>query len=513
MAGFATSVSGLSGNIISREYDPIFKYQPNRNFQPHEDDGAISTQSHKSTKVWKQQKIFHYNVNPQEQSRERVFESVVSGKDGRKQIVETTKWPYSVFAKLTMKFKGEDYGGTGTLVGPHHVLTCGHNIYDIEKNIWAEEITVYPALNGDNAPFGSAKVVKAFAFTQYTDNNDECYDIALLILNKSIGKYTGWAGMLSAPDDQLIQEKVNIVGYPGDKGRSQMWGMKDTIHHIKPEQFKYLIDTNRGQSGSAIWINKFGATMILGVHTLGGKYANTGVRLSREKFGILQQKIAESYEMKKPLQTKSSLPQIAFGRAKWAQYFGDVGIEPPLPPNINEILNGPCPIWPDKKMHETHLLTLIPQSVNGKPLTLKALGELVQESHSGKTTKYRFFYLGQFIDQPTQVTHWTFLTRNMIPDSQYKTLDVHRRLIGQYRGYEVPNILDTAVAFFMEYIQNKNRLYSDSDCSYTTCQEKHHSSVPLVIGFVDEEGLDIYDYNMDYAPDYEYRGVGAQKRL
>ncbi len=221
MAGFVAPVSRLSNSIVNHVYDPQVRYQPNLHLQPHGEDDALSTQPHKSTKVCKQQQALYYDENPQERVQEKVLAKLVPRKDERQQIVETTKWPYFMFAQITMKFNGKTYGGSGALVGSHHVLTCGHNVYETDNNIWAEEITVYPALNGNHAPFGCVKVVKAFTFTQYTDQNDERYDMALLILGKSIGKYTGWSGMLSAPDDQLFQEKVNIVGYPGDKGLTQ----------------------------------------------------------------------------------------------------------------------------------------------------------------------------------------------------------------------------------------------------------------------------------------------------
>src|SRR3981189_1843179 len=55
--------------------------------------------------------------------------------------------------------------------------------------------------------------------------------------------------------------------------------------------------------------------------------------------------------------------EIAFGKAMWAKYFGDSGIEPPLPSTIPEILNSRCPFWPDKKVRQTHLLVLIPETV------------------------------------------------------------------------------------------------------------------------------------------------------
>src|ERR1700733_14909271 len=67
----------------------------------------------------------------------------------------------------------------------------------------------------------------------------------------------------------------------------------------------------------------------------------------------------------------SVIPAVSFGKAQCEKYFGDVGIEPPLPPDIEQILDASCPFWPGKKVKETHLLTLIPQTVNGQSLTLK----------------------------------------------------------------------------------------------------------------------------------------------
>ena len=56
--------------------------------------------------------------------------------------------------------------------------------------------------------------------------------------------------------------------------------------------------------------------------------------------------------------------KIFFGKKHWETYFGDVGDEPPLPGGIEAILQSPCPYNPEKKLEETHLLTLIPKSVN-----------------------------------------------------------------------------------------------------------------------------------------------------
>ena len=64
-------------------------------------------------------------------------------------------------------------------------------------------------------------------------------------------------------------------------------------------------------------------------------------------------------------------------------FFGDIGEEPPLPPNICEILASPCPFDPKKTVRETHMLVLVPARVDGEPLTLNHMGELVQAPRGG----------------------------------------------------------------------------------------------------------------------------------
>ena len=74
---------------------------------------------------------------------------------------------------------------------------------------------------------------------------------------------------------------------------------------------------------------------------------------------------------------KRSFGSIAFGKTDWLRYFGDVGEVPALPEKVKAILSLPCPFWPGKKIGETHMLTLIPKQVDGKPLTLDLLEKLI----------------------------------------------------------------------------------------------------------------------------------------
>ena len=104
------------------------------------------------------------------------------------------------------------------------------------------------------------------------------------------------------------------------------------------------------------------------------------------------------------------LPRIAFGKAQWETYFGDIGQVPPLPKDIHQILKSPCPFWPGKKVEETHILMLIPESVNSKPLTLSTLGELVKAPKYGHATQYRYIW-GKIIhkhgNQATAKSHFS----------------------------------------------------------------------------------------------------------
>nr|MCU0318401.1 hypothetical protein [Amoebophilaceae bacterium] len=87
-----------------------------------------------------------------------------------------------------------------------------------------------------------------------------------------------------------------------------------------------------------------------------------------------------------------SVPASVFGVQEWRRYLGEVGEAPCLPSAIDEILHSACPFWPGKLVKDTHLLILIPSTVDGKAFTLDLLGELIQNPRGdGHRTQY-FLY-------------------------------------------------------------------------------------------------------------------------
>ncbi len=207
----------------------------------------------------------------------------------------------------------------------------------------------------------------------------------------------------------------------------------------------------------------------------------------------IEMKIEKKPELKVTNVKVSDIP-IAFGKEMWATYIGDIGDEPPLPPDIKAILSAQCPFFPGKKVEETHLLVLIPKTVNGKPLTLQTLGELVKKPLKGTPTKYEYCNIGEYKDLPTESSHWVLMTRDIIPGSRSKSYVEQQKLLKGYIEktqllYEVPPILEATTCIFMEFLRSGKYLYGQDPWTYTRCQEKYNKDWQLCAGGLASAGL------------------------
>jgi hypothetical protein len=143
--------------------------------------------------------------------------------------------PHNLQVRLEIRFKDKAYSTNGTFVGPHHILTSCKHIYNSQEKTWADEIHVSCIKN--------YPVVKVYIFTEWTRTQNRHYNIALLILGKSIGKYTGWSGMLSVPDIFLQREIVHVLG------------VQHTIQKITPEEVHCDPKFNSEQAGSSLLVH------------------------------------------------------------------------------------------------------------------------------------------------------------------------------------------------------------------------------------------------------------------
>jgi hypothetical protein len=198
---------------------------------------------------------------------------------------------------------------------------------------------------------------------------------------------------------------------------------------------------------------------------------------------------------------ETSIPAMAIGPKEWKQYFGEVDAAPPLPANIDEILNGSCPFWRGKLVKDTHLLVLVPATVDGKHFTLDLLGELIKSPQGGGSkTKYRCY--GSYVKNELGAkspgsSYWVLMTRDVLPGSWGKTYDAQKALVAAHASrlglpYEMPDALSAATAILVHHARTGERLYKDAPSTYTRCQERVlRNKYPVVVGGFPSKGLDV----------------------
>jgi hypothetical protein len=200
----------------------------------------------------------------------------------------------------------------------------------------------------------------------------------------------------------------------------------------------------------------------------------------------------------------------AFGPKEWFIYFGsNLRNVPRLPANITEVMNSACPFWLGKKVHETHLLVLVPETVGGQPLTLKTVGELVTKPVQGNATNYYSLEIHLYTDRRAPFSRWVLMTRDVIEGSRNKNFKEQQALLEKHIVYEVPYILDATVCIFMEYVRSGTRLYSNSPYTFTSCQEKYDADWQWVVGGFGPGGLGVVSGGYDSEGD----GVGGCRKL
>jgi glutamyl endopeptidase len=214
--------------------------------------------------------------------------TVIIGRDDRVRVGNPTARPWRVHGHLIIRFpNGRTYIGSGTMVNRHHVLTAGHCMYSRADGGWATSVQFNPAQNDGNLPFGSAFAQRLISVTNWTERSELDWDFGMLILDQQMGDRTGYFGVITfGADDSLNRHRVNVSGYPGDKGGRQMWTHADVIKAVGRERFLYDVDTMGGQSGSGVWSTWQGhvGEKVAGIHTTGSLSGNGATRISRVKF-------------------------------------------------------------------------------------------------------------------------------------------------------------------------------------------------------------------------------------
>jgi hypothetical protein len=197
------------------------------------------------------------------------------------------------------------------------------------------------------------------------------------------------------------------------------------------------------------------------------------------------------------------LGQNFLGAAEWQRGFQvDVGVVPPIPKSITkELLESDCPLHPGEKIKDTHILMLVPKTVNREPYSALKLAELcVGRKGSGDTLitpKYKEWKECDWAKAPQEASEWVLLPKRdpdpkRVPAERHfrgKNIaaqqSVHTDHYGEYREVKVLEVMTAAL--LNDVVNGEPRML---DCwNYLRCVEPNASGGRVLVGNFDANGL------------------------
>jgi V8-like Glu-specific endopeptidase len=221
------------------------------------------------------------------------------GDDDDSPVSDTTVFPATTAVKLEIQFDGVSGTGncSGTMVGPHHVMTAAHCIYDYENgHEWATAVKVIPALNGTEKPFGEAFAANLHAYTGYTSEGDPFDDLAFVALDRDLGEYTGYLpwlvyGSLSSYEDEIAEMNAYPMEDWGD-GKTMYHG-RDYMVFATDEGIFHELDMTGGSSGAGLFVEYDDFPCVVGINAYSVELPdgdiNMGARLNEYRVDDLEE--------------------------------------------------------------------------------------------------------------------------------------------------------------------------------------------------------------------------------
>jgi glutamyl endopeptidase len=223
--------------------------------------------------------------------RRRVLGALESliGVDERVRIMDTHAAPWRMICQLEIIGETGSGVGTGWFAGPRTIITAGHCVHDVQIGGWAKKIIVHPGRNRDIEPFVVLESTRLSTTRQWFQDRDPDYDYGAIHLGPAadaVTQRTGWFSTAALNEAALFQQRVNVSGYPGDKGdpplqplwASEQWFHAKQILRVTSRRLFYDVDTMGGQSGAPVWIDEGNGPVVVGIHAYGvGGAAHLGL--------------------------------------------------------------------------------------------------------------------------------------------------------------------------------------------------------------------------------------------
>ena len=224
-----------------------------------------------------------------------------------------------------------------------------------------------------------------------------------------------------------------------------------------------------------------------------------------------------------------ALGQTFLGVAAWKNIGVDVGEAPPLPKSLTlELLNSECPLHPREKIKDTHILVLVPKTVNGEPYTALKLDELcAQRKGSGDKLIWDGadgWQSESWAIAPQAQSEWVLIPKSdpdpermrgkygeeegdkhhfrskYIPAQQ----EVHN---DHYKEYREVKAVELMTAVLLYDLTHKERLLR---YHYLRCEEPNAFGGRVCVGVFNAHGLQVYDALNDYVDAFIGRALARK---
>jgi hypothetical protein len=206
-------------------------------------------------------------------------------------------------------------------------------------------------------------------------------------------------------------------------------------------------------------------------------------------------------EMQAPM--RAILGRNFLGVEEWQRGFGvRVGVPPPMPEAITaELLNSKCPLHPGQLIKDTHILVLIPKTVDGKLYSAVKLGELCA-SRKGSGDKLiddrsSSWKRCDWAILPQAKSEWVLLPksdpdRNKVPEDKHfrdKTIKqqekVYKHYAAEYREAKALEVM--TMALLNDVVHGEPRILDG--WNLLRCMEPNASGGRVCVGSFHAYGL------------------------
>lgn len=203
--------------------------------------------------------------------------------DDRTQVTDASNYPYGSHCLLHGHVPGGYIEGTGWPVAPRVLITAGHCVLHPKIGSFIKSMDVYRAPTNGQLGQPDAKAVRVETTTAWRTQWNKPQDFAVVYLDRDICTPDETFELKIASPEELLQMRVNIIGYPTDKPDGTMWQDANLITSVSNGQINYLVDTMEGNSGGPVlFVDDNEYVYSVGIHNYGDFSFNTATQITQK---------------------------------------------------------------------------------------------------------------------------------------------------------------------------------------------------------------------------------------